>query len=778
MRYGSFMRSRKFRYGSLSVVMTALVIALVVLLNAGVSALAAKYGLFTDMTSEKLYTLTSECRNLLEENFASTLIEREEFNKNLPSYNFTIAQTNVDRIADSIANAEKNITTSNKNKEIAARNLALFSKSIALAEDNLDIAEDNLSLATQLYEFVKDKEGEDAANTAAAAAIVSAAEENLETAEKNIETVAKNRAAASGFTPLLSFKALEALEGYKYYGVFSVHINDDDSAAAAENARIAEENKQIAEENAKIAANNLENARKNRDAGEYPGSAGYTAPAEFLPYTPFVSFTTYQKINGAETPRKYESYLETGAESGRVGEMKVRILFCDDRDALYENTTQRYVLETAEDMARAFPDIITVDFVNVWTNPSAVQKYKGTSLTNIYSTNVIVESGTEWRVYALNAFFVFNDTNSTTPWSYNGEKKFSAGILSVIKAESPLACFTLNHGEAFTDYELLYLLQDAGYIVQPLDLANQEIPEDCRLIVVNNPTSDFLVRSSISDISEIAKLNTWLDEFNSLMVFMSPSSPVLPNFEEYLEEWGIVFDRVYDDDSGEVLPYMIKDSGQSLTADGMTIVAEYTTHGLGASIHTDMRNVSYPPKVIFKNTMSISYPSTYDEATFEDENDPNNNYRYASYYSNGVTRSIYDIFVSSPNAIALAGGEQVAAASSLEPFKLMTITRETQMVSNDDADYSYVLAAASTAFVSQDLLQSNVYGNSDVLISALRSMGRETIVVDLNHKPFASTTIDSITTAEANQYTIILTVVPAAIVLGIGIYVTVRRKYS
>ncbi len=783
MRYG-FMRSRKFRYGSVSVAMTALVVAVVVMFNAGVSALASKYGLYVDMTTEKLYTLSDACRNLLDENFKATAAERAEANKNLPSTNYTVAQTNVQRVSETIANADKNLTVADKNIAIAARNAELLSKSIALAEDNLDIAESNLELAKSLYDYIKEKAANAAENTelagslADAAGLVAAAEDNVAIANANIDTVAKNRAAASGYSPIAVFKTLEMLSGYKYFGSFVSQINDEDTDIAARNKQIAEENKAIAAENALIAAANLETAKANMEAGAVPGGAGYTAPAEYKPYKEFIKFSTYAKINGAETPRTYESYLETEKESVLTGELKVRIIFCDDRDALVENTTQRYVLETAEDLEREFPDIISVEFVNVWKNPSAVQKYKGTSQSKIYSTNVILESGTEWRVYSLNAFFTFNDTDSTTPWAYNGEKKLASGILAVIKAESPIACLTVNHGEAFTDYAFLSLLQDAGYIVQSLDLSKEEIPADCRLIVIYNPTSDFLIKNNISDVSEIAKLNKWLDEFNSLMVFMSPSSPVLPNLEEYLEEWGIVFNRVTDKNTNEVYPYMIKDSSKSLTADGMTIVGEYTTKGLGASIHTDMRSVSYPPKVIFKNTMSISYASTYDLLTYKDEDDSSNNYLYGSYYSNGVSRSIYDVFVSSPDAVALAGGEQVAEANALEPFKLMTITREAQMVSNDDEDYSYVLACASTDFASQDFLQSNVYGNSDVLISALRSMGKETIVVDLDFKPFASTEIESITTAEANQYTIILTVVPATVVLGLGIYIVVRRKYS
>ena len=136
------------------------------------------------------------------------------------------------------------------------------------------------------------------------------------------------------------------------------------------------------------------------------------------------------------------------------------------------------------------------------------------------------------------------------------------------------------------------------------------------------------------------------------------------------------------------------------------------------------------------------------------------------------------MFTTSPNAVAVANGEQVAAASNLEPFKLMTVTRESQMVSNQDADYSYVIACASTEFVSADMLQSIVYGNSDLLGSTLRAVGRETVIVDLAHKPFDKTQIESLTTAQANQYTVILTVVPALIVVVLGVFVVVRRKYA
>lgn len=771
------MRSRKFRYGSVSVMMTALIVAVVIMINAGISALSNKYGWFTDMTDKSLYTLTEAAETLLRTNLEQTGADRAAANAALPTTNYTIAESNLARMKDNLALAETNIERATKNVDIAARNSVLYAKSVSLAEDNLEIAQDNVKLAQDIYDYVLAKEGETAENTVAAAALLAAAKENLAVAEANVETAAKNRISSGDVVALTAFEQLTVLPAYKYYGAFATYINDDDPAIAAENLETAKANRATAEQNVKTAEANLATAAANRDAGAVPGEGAYTAPAQLADYAEFKPFTTYTRIGASETPRTTEAYLKGESDGTLLGDIKVNIIFCDERDAIMENTAQRYVLETAEDIARAFPDIISVQFINIWTNPGAVQKYKGTALTNIYSTNVIIESGTEYRVYTLNSFFVFNDDDSTDPWSYNGEKKMAAGILAVIKAESPIACVTINHGETFSDYELFYLLQDAGYVVQLINLATDELPDDCRLLVVCNPTSDFLVKDSISDISEISKINSWLDELNTMLVFMSPDSPVLPNFEEYLEEWGIKYDR-YTDEGGATYPYMIKDTSASLTADGMTVVGEYATKGLGSSLHKDMRSVSVPAKVIFKNAMSISYSDSYDTVDYTDEDDETLTFRYGAYYSNGVSRSIYDVFTSSPNAVAEANGEQVAAASTLEPFKLMTITRETQMVSNTDADYSYVIACGSTDFVSADMLQSIVYGNSDLLVSSLRAVGRETIVVDLAHKPFDKTEIESLTTAQANQYTVILTAVPALVVVVLGVFVVVRRKYA
>lgn len=462
---------------------------------------------------------------------------------------------------------------------------------------------------------------------------------------------------------------------------------------------------------------------------------------------------------------------------------EVKIIFCDEPDNLRANFTQRLVYESALEIAREV-DYVTVENIDIFRNPTAVNQYKTTSKTSIYSHSVIVASGSEFRLYSQRAFYMFEETDTSTPVAYNGEKKLVSGILAVVQAEAPIACLTYNHGEPFVTAEelnksgaLLSMLEDAGYKLQLIDLANEDIPDDCRMLFVYDPSDDFLVKEDgISDKSEIEKIDRFLDGTNALAVFLDPATPRLPHLEEYLGEWGISFVRS-ENALGKAESCVVTDSAHSLTTDGLTIVGAYTSEGLGASIHKDLRT-QYPPKVIFKNAMPIQYADGYLLSEYVDEDDKTKKYTYGSFYRDGVSRDIYDVFVSYPGAKAMAGGREVSSATDADPYKLMTVTREIRMVNNSDADYSYVLACGSTGFLGSALLQSNVYGNSDVMLSAMRAMGKEFIPVGLESKMFVSTNIESLTTAEANRYTVLLTVLPPVVVFGIGIFVLVRRKYA
>ena len=141
------------------------------------------------------------------------------------------------------------------------------------------------------------------------------------------------------------------------------------------------------------------------------------------------------------------------------------------------------------------------------------------------------------------------------------------------------------------------------------------------------------------------------------------------------------------------------------------------------------------------------------------------------------------MFTATKEAVTMVGGIEKpdAKPNKEERFKLMTVSLEVR--STQESNYSsidrtsYVYACGSPEFASsQNLNGGSAYGNRDLLLTVFRDIGREPVPVGLQFKPFADLTIDTITTSEATQYTIVLAIIPAVAALTCGVVVIVRRK--
>ena len=211
----------------------------------------------------------------------------------------------------------------------------------------------------------------------------------------------------------------------------------------------------------------------------------------------------------------------------------------------------------------------------------------------------------------------------------------------------------------------------------------------------------------------------------------------------------------------------------------------------------DMRNVSYPAKVIFRNATAIlpspSYQLTYSQkdtqasdsilGTTTSSADDTPQYVFYSYSSNGVYRYFFDLFTSGTAAVAEADGKEVARAESDGAFRLITVTSESRSIQEDNytsvQDASYVCAVASLDAVSDEVLGAASYGNTDLMLSTLRTMSKEIVPVNLGFKAFYITEMDEdlYDTNGAQSVTVWLTLLPMLITAVAGIIVTVRRKY-
>ena len=427
----------------------------------------------------------------------------------------------------------------------------------------------------------------------------------------------------------------------------------------------------------------------------------------------------------------------------------VWIHFASEPDELMNGTNSsytRYIYTTALQLEEAFPNV-HVDAVSVLKNPSYFREYYNTTATDIDTTSVVITTENETRVVRAQAFFTFNDPNDlSTVWAYSGEKRMISNIMQVTQTETPIVAFTTQHGEDIGGATALAeLFADNGFTVTALDLSHDTIDDDCRILVIFNPLYDFLgAEADDASFNEIEKIDKFLDRYGCLLVFAEPGSvSKLTNLNEFLEEWGIAY----------VPDTMIKDEDHAMSVDGYKIVAEYQRDTLGGSIYADLNDLATPPKTVI-------YKSSPIDILWEQ--------------GGGLsgTRDVSPVLKSYNTSVLVKDG-MVGEQGS---YNLMVVSRESRIVDNEYY-YSYVIAAGSPTFASKGNLDSNAYANDDVLSAAMRAVGRERVLAALTLKPFDKDEI-TVTTAEANRWTVAMTTVIPAVFAVVGLVVITRRKHS
>lgn len=546
----------------------------------------------------------------------------------------------------------------------------------------------------------------------------------------------------------------------------------------------------------------------------------------------------YYNIYGDKTQKKgaqiytlmdetvdYLNYIidEANARRGEDNPVKVDIIFCTAPDILKKADMTRFVYYTALSLQKEFPETISVSWRDVWNNPSSVDEYRSTSYANIYQTNVIVASGTEYRVNTLRSYYSYDtDTDMSVPVGYNGQKQFVKQILDVTGAEAPICCLTVNHGEPFASLDLadrtnwpeykqfLNVIEGAGYEIQYLDLEKDEIPENCRLILTFDPQKDFVSPYTDASVetSETRKLDAYLDQAYSYMVFIDADTPHLPNLEEYLEFWGISFSRYNGKDAnGNRVEgsYQVLDYTNRLDSTGDFFIGQYAVgNGVGNAVLSDIISSSAAPKIVFGNAIPISYSETYEnQYVMADATTGTVAYTYGYYERGSTIRAIFDMFHAGTGdnratIYAVADGERVKDANGNEIagsglYNVMTISTESRNIGEGEGytsidKTSYVCAVGSTDFATDALLGTTSYGNTDTLLSVLRYIGKEVNPVGLSFIPLYTPTMDLVVSdSSGNEYSLVsgteltntiifLIATPAVLMLGAAVIVLVRRR--
>ena len=235
---------------------------------------------------------------------------------------------------------------------------------------------------------------------------------------------------------------------------------------------------------------------------------------------------------------------------------------------------------------------------------------------------------------------------------------------------------------------------------------------------------------------------------NNFLVMLENGTPMLPAYEAFLEGWGADFSYYTDRENEANYRYMVQDNANSLTSDGYTIYGEAASEGHAAEL---LEGLQRP--VIFKNATAIKAAQG-----FVNNGDGS--------YTKG-NRTLYSLYQSSKSASCWANGKAVDGGNAM----LMTLTE--QKFENGS---SYVGVIASADFAEETFLQSAVYGNNDAMMRTFRHMGKELTTEGLVIKPFASTDISIITTAQMLRWTLVLSITPALLITVIAVVILVKRR--
>ena len=273
---------------------------------------------------------------------------------------------------------------------------------------------------------------------------------------------------------------------------------------------------------------------------------------------------------------------------------KVRITFfysfSIDTD-VKNHSTGSFVYRTVENFQKKHPGFIEVNFINLVTRYSeldegrvSIEKYQNTE-TPLTRYSVAFECGSRIKIVtdmqsnlAYSDFYTLDENLYAT--SYDGEQFIAGMICNVTRNESLKAYLVKGHSETL-DPAFGRLLTLAGYEYDPegFDISKSPIPEDCDLLVISNPISDF---ESVAVTSEIKRLESYIERGGNLMVMLDPvAKKNLKSLEALLANYGITVSRTTLETDGRQVCEVVRDTAMATTAspDGYTFYTSFAEAG-------------------------------------------------------------------------------------------------------------------------------------------------------------------------------------------------------
>ena len=156
------------------------------------------------------------------------------------------------------------------------------------------------------------------------------------------------------------------------------------------------------------------------------------------------------------------------------------------------------------------------------------------------SGSLILVSGDQNVVLDASELYDYDYSDYYTTGTYSvtfaGENEVTSAIYRLASGEQKHAYYTTNHGEQTLTDTLTDALESQNLSLTALDLLSSGIPEDCDLLIINDPAQDLASAGSLVD--EMSLLRSYLSSGGKVLL-LTDSYYNTPNLDALMAEFGL-----------------------------------------------------------------------------------------------------------------------------------------------------------------------------------------------------------------------------------------------
>lgn len=402
---------------------------------------------------------------------------------------------------------------------------------------------------------------------------------------------------------------------------------------------------------------------------------------------------------------------------------------------LFEDDSTDDTLMRLLDRYQELSDHITVKNVDPVANPTFTSNYDASTLQ---TGSVIVESGKRYKTISSSEIYESSYSydasyNYITTQNFDGEGEITSAIDYVTSSTLPVLYYTTGHDEVTLSDTATTALTKSNYDLKSLSLLSEEsIPEDCGVLMILAPQSDF-------SSDEADMVIQYLENGGRALIFTSYTEQKLTQFERILENYGMKTSDgiVFEGDSS------------SYFQNPMYVIPEYGSH----DITSDPSSTNTPAIIIQASAIEqTEVRSTVTQTPLLTTSDSS----FEKIPENGQFKT--------------AEKEKNDAEG---PFNLAVLAEETTA---DDKNTQLVVF--STPYLLEEAFVSNYnISNVDLLANSIGYMCEHENSVTIDAKSMTAETVTPSAAAVSFQALIFVILLPAVLLItGIVIWVKRRKK--